>query len=127
MARALPWGRGRKNQPHLYPDSLQLAVFKRALAMGQCPLGMFGEGCAGQALQPAVGAVDTGDDVTFAWQSPVAGWPTTVRVACSVNGDPWRRWVLRRELSMQNCAFPGPRPVDVPQGAPLEIRASLVL
>jgi hypothetical protein len=82
---------------------------------------------AGSSLQPAIGAVQTGDDVTLAWRAPAAAWPAAVRVACSVNGEPWRRWVLRRELSMQNCAFPGRQPFDVPQQAPLEIRASLVL
>jgi hypothetical protein len=82
---------------------------------------------AGSPLRPGIGAVDTGDDITFTWRAPAAAWPAAVHVACSVNGELWRRWVLRRELSMQNCAFPGRQPVDVPQQVPLAIHASLVL
>ena len=82
---------------------------------------------AGQSLEPQVGAVRTGEEVTFHWSSPAPGWPGSIRASCRVNNQAWHSWVLRREPSMQNCAYPGRNPVDVPQGRPLHIVVSLQL
>ncbi len=81
----------------------------------------------GQALQPRVAAVRTGDEVTFRWPAPAPGWPGSIRARCRVNEQPWPSWVLRREPSMQNCAFPGRDPVTVPQDRPLHIEVALDL
>lgn len=82
---------------------------------------------AGQSLEPQVGAVHVGEEVTFRWSAPEPGWPGTIRAGCRVNDQAWHSWVLRRELSMQNCAFPGRNPVDVPLDRPLRIEVSLEL
>lgn len=81
----------------------------------------------GQALQPLVAAVRTGEEVAFRWPAPVPGWPGSIRARCRVNERPWQSWVLRREPSMQNCAFPGREPVAVPQDHPLHIEVALEL
>ena len=81
----------------------------------------------GQALQPLVAAVRTGEEVILRWPAPVPGWPPSIRAGCRVNEQPWQSWVLRREPSMQNCAFPGREPVSVPQDRPLHIEVALEL
>jgi Methane oxygenase PmoA len=81
----------------------------------------------GQALQPLVAAVRAGDELAFRWLAPVPGWPASIRARCRVNEQPWQSWVLRREPSMQNCAFPGREPVAVPQDQPLHIEVALEL
>lgn len=81
----------------------------------------------GRALQPLVAAVRAGEEVTFLWPAPASGWPGSIRARCRVNDQPWSSWVLRREPSMQNCAFPGRDPVTVPQDQPLRIEVALEL
>jgi hypothetical protein len=81
----------------------------------------------GQALQPLVAAVHTGEEVTLRWPAPIPGWPGSIRASCRVNEQPWQSWVLRREPSMQNCAFPGRDPVSVPQDRSLRIEVALEL
>jgi hypothetical protein len=79
----------------------------------------------GRPLKAKLGPVETADEVEFRWRDPPAGWPRLIAASCSVDGRPWRRWVLRQELSMQNCAFPGRAPVTLPTKDALEIRLSL--
>jgi hypothetical protein len=50
-----------------------------------------------------------------------------VSITCQVDDQPWMEWVLRQELSMQNCAFPGRTPVAVPTGRALHLSATLSL
>lgn len=38
----------------------------------------------------------------------------TALMTCAVDGVPVTRWILRNELSMQNCAWPGRQTVPVP-------------
>jgi hypothetical protein len=80
---------------------------------------------AGQVVQPQIAAVRAGEQVTFRWPAPVPGWPGSIHARCRVNDRPWPSWVLRREPSMQNCAFPGRDPVTVPQDRPLRIEVAL--
>jgi hypothetical protein len=79
----------------------------------------------GRELQATVAAMNTGEEVAFLWSTPPPPWPRRIVASCQVDGRPWTRWVLRQELSMQNCAFPGPRPVPVPTTG--ELRLSLTL
>lgn len=81
----------------------------------------------GHALQPLVAAVHTGEEVTLRWPASIPGWPRSIRARCRVNEQPWQSWVLRREPSMQNCAFPGRDPVSVPQDRALRIEVALEL
>ncbi len=81
----------------------------------------------GAALQARVSAVETGATVEFSWPDGARSSGLRVEMACSVDGRPWHRWILRREPSMQNCAFPGRTPVAIPIDRPLQLRASVRL
>lgn len=81
----------------------------------------------GAALQARTEAVATGEVVEFSWPAGARSTGLRVEMTCSVDGRAWRQWVLRREPSMQNCAFPGRTPVAVPSDRPLLLRASLRL
>lgn len=81
----------------------------------------------GVALQARVAAVETGAKVEFSWPGEARSSGLRVEMACAVDGRPWRQWVLRREPSMQNCAFPGRTPVAIPTDRPLHLSASLRL
>ncbi len=81
----------------------------------------------GVALVARVSAVETGATVGFSWPGGARSSGLQVEIACTVDGQPWRRWILRREPSMQNCAFPGRTLVGIPTDRPLPLRASLRL
>ena len=79
----------------------------------------------GAPLTAALGAVETGPEVRFEWLAGqgVPDWRVTAR--CRAGGRAWTRWVLRRELSMQTCAFPGRAPQALRRGKPLWIELDL--
>jgi hypothetical protein len=81
----------------------------------------------GKPLLPLVAAVHAGEEVTLRWPASIADWPGSIRARCRVNGRPWQSWILRREPSMQNCAFPGRNPVPVPLHQALRIELELIL
>jgi hypothetical protein len=81
----------------------------------------------GRPLQATVAAMQTGPEVAFLWPTLAAPWPGRIVVSCRVDGRPWTRWVLRQEPSMQNCAFPGSRPIPVPSSGWLELGMTLLL
>jgi hypothetical protein len=79
----------------------------------------------GRPIQATLAGMEAGAKVTFRWPTLTPPWPDSIQVACEVDGKPWVHWVLRQEPSMQNCAFPGRMPVQVPTGRPLTLRATL--
>lgn len=79
----------------------------------------------GRPIQATLAGMEAGETVTFRWPTLTPPWPDSIRVACEVDGMPWMQWVLRQEPSMQNCAFPGRTPVQVPTDRPLTLRATL--
>lgn len=81
----------------------------------------------GRRLRATVAAMETGGEVEFLWPTLAVPWPARIAVSCVVDGRPWTRWVLRQELSMQNCAFPGSKPVPVPSSGSLKIGMTLFL
>ena len=81
----------------------------------------------GRELHATVAAMDTGEDVEFLWTAPPPPWPRRIVASCQVDGRPWTRWVLRQELSMQNCAFPGSKPVAVPTKGALRLSLTLLV
>jgi hypothetical protein len=81
----------------------------------------------GRRLVAAVGPIETSGPVAFRWRAAPAGWPAEVEVSCEVDGRTWNRWVLRREASMQNCAFPGRRPHALAVDRPLRLRVVLTI
>jgi hypothetical protein len=79
----------------------------------------------GRELHATQAGLDAGRVVTFRWPSASSPWPARIAASCRVNGQPWTRWVLRQEASMQNCAFPGSQPVAVPTQTPLRLEATV--
>jgi len=84
-------------------------------------------GSGGKTVTPAVGPVEAGKAMGFAW-TPGPGAPAwTVGLACKADGAPITRWILRRELSMQNCVFPGRAPFVLKKGETLRLQSTLIL
>jgi hypothetical protein len=89
-------------------------------------------GSGGEAVTPAVGPVEAGKAMGFAWTqgggTPGDGVPAwTVGLACRANGAPITRWILRKELSMQNCVFPGRAPFVLKKGETLRLQSTLII
>jgi hypothetical protein len=68
----------------------------------------------GRLLRATVASMGAGQSLEFSWPAMASPWPARVTARCSVDGQPWTRWVLRQEPSMQNCAYPGSVPVALP-------------
>jgi hypothetical protein len=84
-------------------------------------------GSGGKAVTPAVGPIEAGKAMGFAW-TPGDGVPAwTVGLACRANGAPITRWILRKELSMQNCVFPGRAPFVLKKGETLRLQSTLII
>ena len=84
-------------------------------------------GSEGKPVVPAVAAVAAGASIGMAWarEPGLPAW--TVGLACKANGQPIRQWLLRRDLSMQNCVFPGRAPVVLKAGETLRLQSTLIL
>lgn len=80
----------------------------------------------GRPVSAAPGPVQAGPDMRFSWDEG-AGPVRSVTLACTVNGAPISSWILRREASMQNCAWPGRVPVPLPTGRPVHLGATLLV
>ncbi len=81
----------------------------------------------GEAVTPAVEAVAAGPAMGFAWPVAKAYPAWAVGVACKAQGQATTRWLLRRELSMQNCVFPGRAPYAIPIERPLHLESTVVI
>ncbi|WP_156400545.1 DUF6807 family protein [Caulobacter sp. Root655] len=84
-------------------------------------------GSDGKAVTPAVGPVDAGKAMGFAWPQGAGAPAWTVGLACKANGTPITRWILRKELSMQNCVFPGRAPFVLRKDQTLRLQSTLIL
>ena len=78
-------------------------------------------------MTPAVEAVAAGPAMGFAWPVAAAYPAWAVGLACKAQGQPITRWILRRELSMQNCVFPGRAPYAIPVERPLHLESTVVI
>ena len=84
-------------------------------------------GSGGKTVTPAVVPVEAGKAMGFAW-TPGGGSPAwTVGLACKANGAPITRWILRKELSMQNCVFPGRAPFVLKKDQTLRLQSTLII
>jgi hypothetical protein len=79
----------------------------------------------GRALQATTAAQVAGEVVEFRWPGSSAPWPARIAASCRVDGQPWTTWVLRQEPSMQNCAYPGSRPVELSMDRDLVLAVTL--
>ena len=86
-----------------------------------------GFGSGGKSVIPTVGPIEAGKAMGFAW-APGPGVPAwTVGLACRANGAPITRWILRKELSMQNCVFPGRAPFVLKKDQTLRLQSTLII
>ena len=81
----------------------------------------------GRVLRATPAGLEAGESVEFSWPALPPPWPARVTARCTVDGRPWTRWVLRQEPSMQNCAYPGSSPVELPTGKDLVLSVTLDL
>jgi hypothetical protein len=84
-------------------------------------------GSGGKSVTPAVEPVEAGKAMGFAWTQGGGSPAWTVGLACKANGAPITRWILRKELSMQNCVFPGRAPFVLKKGETLRLQSTLIL
>lgn len=81
----------------------------------------------GKPVEPTNAVLVAGEAMTFAWPQD-EGLPSwTITLACRADGQAVKKWVLRRERSMQTCAFPGRAPVAVPTDKPLRLQTELTI
>ncbi len=81
----------------------------------------------GKTVAAAVGPVTAGSSLGFAWphQPGLESWG--VGLSCKVDGRPISQWILRKELSMQNCVWPGRAPVLLTRDRPLRLQSTVVI
>jgi hypothetical protein len=79
----------------------------------------------GRVLRATPAGIEAGESVEFSWPALPPPWPARVTARCTVDGRPWTRWVLRQEPSMQNCAYPGSSPVELPTDRDLVLAVTL--
>jgi hypothetical protein len=84
-------------------------------------------GSQGKGVVPQVGPVTAGSSMGFAWPSQPGLSKWAVGLSCKVDGKPITQWILRKELSMQNCVWPGRAPVALVMGRPLKLETALVV
>lgn len=84
-------------------------------------------GSDGKPVTPAVGPVAGGESMGFVWpnQPGLSQW--AVGLSCKVDGRPITQWILRKELSMQNCMWPGRAPVALVKGKPLRLESTVIV
>jgi len=82
---------------------------------------------AGKTVTAAATPVTAGSSMGFAWpnQPGLENWG--VGLSCKVDGRPISQWILRKELSMQNCVWPGRAPVLLTRGKALRLQSALVI
>ncbi|TNE63953.1 MAG: hypothetical protein EP335_08190 [Alphaproteobacteria bacterium] len=82
----------------------------------------------GQTLTATPAPVQTGDTVEFSFPDVAEpGWPTEIAISCKADGVPWHNWIIRQELSMQNCAWPGRAAAQIPTDRDTVLEASLII
>lgn len=81
----------------------------------------------GKAVAARSEAVAAGRAMGFTWPNSAGFSAWAVGLACKADGRPITLWILRRELSMQNCVYPGRVPVTLRKGQPLVLESALVI
>lgn len=79
----------------------------------------------GRALSATPAPVVAGGTMRFSWDAD--GPAQSVTLSCTANGRPLTRWILRRETSMQNCVWPGGKPLPLPMNRPVILGAVLAV
>lgn len=82
---------------------------------------------AGKTVTATNTAVAAGPSMGFAWPAGSGGPAWSLGLACKANGQPITQWILRKELSMQNCVFPGRAPFILKKGETLKLQETLII
>lgn len=82
---------------------------------------------AGKTVTPADTAVAAGPSMGFAWPAEPGLPAWTLGLTCKVNDQPITNWILRKSLSMQNCAFPGRTPHLIRKDESLRLHQTLII
>lgn len=77
------------------------------------------------AITPTVAMLSADGPVTMAWDARRELSRIEIVVSCAVDGKPVTSWVLRREQSMQNCAWPGAKAVPLSLERPTILTATV--
>jgi hypothetical protein len=77
------------------------------------------------AITPTVEMLSAVGPITMAWDRRRELSRVEVTVSCSVDAKPVTSWVLRREQSMQNCAWPGPAAISLSLERPTILTATV--
>jgi len=84
-------------------------------------------GSGGKAITPTDTALEAGSAMGFAWPAEAGAPAWTVGLTCKANGQPIKRWILRKSLSMQNCVFPGRAPFILKKDQTLRLQQTLIV
>jgi hypothetical protein len=84
-------------------------------------------GSNGRAVAAKLTPVTAGSSMGFAWpgQPGLSKW--SVGLSCKADGKPITQWILRKELSMQNCVWPGRAPVALTRDKALRLQSTLII
>lgn len=78
----------------------------------------------GQTVKPTKNALKAGGSMTMNWSK---GDLPKLSMTCSVEGEIINMWIIRNNLSMQNCAWPGREHYAMPKDKTLSLGASLTI
>lgn len=81
----------------------------------------------GKTITPTDTALEAGSSMGFAWPAEPGSPAWTIGLSCKANGQPIKRWILRKSLSMQNCVFPGRAPFTLKKDETLRLRQTLII
>jgi len=78
-------------------------------------------------LTAAPGPLTAGPAMGFTWLAETGAPAYAIGLACKAQGHTIDQWILRHELSGQNCAFPGAKAYAITRDQPLHLQATLVI
>ncbi len=81
----------------------------------------------GTEVTPTVDAVTADGALAMTWDGGSDFASQKVTMACTVDGVPVQQWIIRRQLSMQNCVWPGRAPVALVPGLPVTLGATFAV
>jgi hypothetical protein len=73
------------------------------------------------------GPLTAGPAMGFSWPAEAGAPAYAVGLACRAQGLSLTQWILRHELSGQNCVFPGRTAYAISRDRPLHLQATLVI
>jgi hypothetical protein len=82
---------------------------------------------AGADVKPTLNPVTEAGVIVMNWDQASDLSPYMVSMSCEVGGHAIDKWILRRELSMQNCVWPGQNPVELSTQKPTQLKSVIMV